>query len=75
MIDATVRTTVYRTDRGAMAFKLRGADVPTMPQPAPLYEIYVYAPDVEGIHMRGGMIARGGLRWSEALTTAPRSSA
>ncbi len=65
VIDATVRTTVYRKDRGAMAFKLRSADVPTMPPPAPLYEIYVYAPDVEGIHIRGGMIARGGLRWSE----------
>jgi len=65
VIDATVRTTVYRKDRGAMAFKLRSAEVPTMPPPAPLYEIYVYAPDVEGIHIRGGMIARGGLRWSE----------
>ncbi len=67
VIDATLRTTVYRADRGAIAFKLKSADVPTMPQPAPLYEIYVYAPDMEGIHLRGGMIARGGIRWSERM--------
>ena len=36
-----------------------------MPQPAPLFEIYVYSPEVEGIHLRGGPIARGGLRWSD----------
>ena len=36
-----------------------------MPQPAPVREIYVYSADVEGIHLRGGPIARGGLRWSD----------
>ena len=36
-----------------------------MPQPAPFVEIYVYSPEVEGIHLRGGPIARGGLRWSD----------
>ncbi len=36
-----------------------------MPQPSPFVEIYVYAPEVEGIHLRGGPIARGGLRWSD----------
>ena len=40
-------------------------DVPAMPQPAPFVEIYVYSPEVEGIHLRGGPIARGGLRWSD----------
>ncbi len=35
-----------------------------MPKPYPLYEIFVYAPEVEGIHLRGGMVARGGIRWS-----------
>ena len=60
LIDATVRTNVYRPGRDAMAFKLRSAEVPAIPQPAPLFEIYVYAPDMEGIHLRGGRIARGG---------------
>ena len=40
---------------------------PAIPQPPPLFEIYVYAPEVEGIHLRGGKIARGGLRWSDRM--------
>ena len=67
LIDATLRTSAYRPDREAMAFKLRSADVPAMPQPAPLYEIYVYSPQMEGIHLRGGQIARGGIRWSDRM--------
>ncbi len=65
VIDATLRTNAYNADREALAFKLRSADVPAVPQPAPFVEIYVYSPDVEGIHLRGGPIARGGLRWSD----------
>ena len=65
VIDATLRTNAYNADREALAFKLRSADVPAIPQPAPFVEIYVYSPDVEGIHLRGGPIARGGLRWSD----------
>ncbi|MDA0167866.1 NAD-glutamate dehydrogenase [Solirubrobacter taibaiensis] len=65
VIEATLRTNAYNSDREALAFKLRSADVPAMPQPAPYREIYVYSPDVEGIHLRGGPIARGGLRWSD----------
>ena len=38
-----------------------------MPQPAPLYEIYVYSAEMEGIHLRGGQIARGGIRWSDRM--------
>ncbi len=67
LIDATVRTNAFRPDRGALAFKLRSADVPAIPEPAPLFEVYVYAPDMEGIHLRGGRIARGGLRWSDRM--------
>ena len=48
-----------------IAFKLRSRDVPAIPQPAPLFEIYVYSPAMEGIHLRGGKVARGGLRWSD----------
>jgi glutamate dehydrogenase len=62
-IDATLRTNFYNEDRGATAFKLRSADVPAIPLPAPEFEIYVYAQDVEGIHLRGGRNARGGIRY------------
>uniref|UniRef100_UPI0035693C7B NAD-glutamate dehydrogenase domain-containing protein n=1 Tax=Paraconexibacter sp. TaxID=2949640 RepID=UPI0035693C7B len=65
LIDATLRTNAYRPGRGALAFKLRSGDVPALPQPAPFVEIYVDGRDIEGIHIRGGRIARGGLRWSE----------
>ena len=67
LIDATVRTNAFKNGRDAMAFKLRSAEVPAIPQPAPLFEIYVYAPDMEGIHLRGGRIARGGIRWSDRM--------
>ena len=58
---------MFKNGRDAMAFKLRSAEVPAIPQPAPLFEIYVYAPDMEGIHLRGGRIARGGIRWSDRM--------
>jgi glutamate dehydrogenase len=67
LIEATVRTNAFKDGRDAMAFKLRSAEVPAIPQPAPLFEIYVYAPDMEGIHLRGGKIARGGIRWSDRM--------
>jgi glutamate dehydrogenase len=67
LIEATVRTNAYKPGREALAFKVRSADVPAMPQPAPLYEIFVYSPEVEGVHLRGGWIARGGLRWSDRM--------
>ena len=58
LIEATVRTNAYRAGRRALAFKVRSAEVPAMPQPPPLFEIYVYSPDVEGIHLRGGRSGR-----------------
>jgi glutamate dehydrogenase len=64
LIDATVRTNAALA-RPYLSFKLRSADVPQMPAPAPLYEIFVYHPLVEGIHLRGGHVARGGIRWSD----------
>src|SRR5215217_5618253 len=67
LIEATLRTNAYRRGRGAMSFKLRSADVPAIPEPAPLVEIYVYSADMEGIHLRGGRIARGGIRWSDRM--------
>jgi glutamate dehydrogenase len=64
LIVATQRTNAYRHGTTSLSFKFRSTDVPGMPQPAPLYEIFVYAPDIEGIHLRGGAVARGGIRWS-----------
>ena len=65
LIDATLRTNAFRPGRDAIAFKLRSADVPAIPQPPPQFEIYVYSPAMEGIHLRGGAVARGGIRWSD----------
>ncbi|MDQ4041477.1 MAG: NAD-glutamate dehydrogenase, partial [Actinomycetota bacterium] len=67
LIEAIVRTNAYRSGRRALAFKVRSGEVPAMPQPAPLFEIFVASPDVEGVHLRGGRIARGGIRWSDRM--------
>ncbi len=65
MILATVRTNAYRPDRESFSIKLWSPAVPEMPDPKPLFEIFVFAPHVEGIHLRGGRVARGGIRWSD----------
>ena len=70
LIDATLRTNVFRpgeagAHRPVMAFKLDPARVPDLPVPKPMYEIWVFSPRVEGVHLRGGRIARGGIRWSD----------
>ncbi|MET0459396.1 MAG: NAD-glutamate dehydrogenase domain-containing protein, partial [Ilumatobacteraceae bacterium] len=64
LIDATVRTNYYRR-RPAVSFKLDPAAIPELPLPRPHHEIWVCGPRVEGVHLRGGDIARGGLRWSD----------
>jgi glutamate dehydrogenase len=64
MICATLRTNFYR-DRPFFSFKLDPAAVPDMPAPRPRFEIFVYSPRVEGVHLRYGPVARGGLRWSD----------
>jgi glutamate dehydrogenase len=64
-IQATVRTNAFLPDRPALSIKLRSASVPEMPKPYPLFEIFVYSPQMEAIHLRGGMVARGGIRWSD----------
>ena len=65
VIDATVRTNLYVPERASIAFKFRSAAVPEMPKPTPLFEIFVYSPETEAIHLRGGKVARGGIRWSD----------
>ncbi|HEY5721036.1 MAG TPA: NAD-glutamate dehydrogenase domain-containing protein [Allosphingosinicella sp.] len=66
VVAATLRTNAFApSGREALAFKLESARVPGLPQPVPWREIWVYSPRVEGIHLRGGPVARGGLRWSD----------
>lgn len=49
----------------ALAFKIRSSQLEDAPKPKPFMEIFVYSPRVEGVHLRGGPVARGGLRWSD----------
>ncbi len=75
LIQATLRTNFWRTGvghsgapgarRSFLSLKLDSAQVPGLPSPRPLVEIFVYSPRFEGIHLRGGKVARGGLRWSD----------
>ncbi len=66
LIGATLRTNFFApAGREALAFKLDSTRVPGLPAPLPWREIWVYSPRVEGIHLRTGAIARGGLRWSD----------
>jgi glutamate dehydrogenase len=65
-LSAVLRTNFYLPDAAeAMAFKLDSALVPGLPRPVPWREIFVYSPRVEGIHLRAGPVARGGIRWSD----------
>jgi glutamate dehydrogenase len=66
LILATLRTNAFTVaGRAALAFKFDSSLIPGLPSPVPWREIWVYSPRVEGIHLRGGPIARGGLRWSD----------
>ena len=60
-----VRTNFYQPGREAIALKLLPRKIPDLPEPRPAYEIFVYSPRVEGVHLRFGAVARGGLRWSD----------
>ena len=66
VIAATLRTNAFTPAADeALAFKLDSHKVPGLPAPLPWREIWVYSPRVEGIHLRAGPVARGGLRWSD----------
>ena len=68
LVDATLRTNHYMRPRRAwLSLKLDSSRVPDLPKPIPYREIFVYSTDMEGVHLRGGAIARGGLRWSDRL--------
>ncbi|HEX8304480.1 MAG TPA: NAD-glutamate dehydrogenase [Jatrophihabitans sp.] len=70
LITATLRTNYYRRDANGVgpetfAVKLDPQLVAELPEPRPKFEIWVYSPRVEGVHLRFGSVARGGLRWSD----------
>ncbi|GLQ05026.1 NAD-glutamate dehydrogenase [Sneathiella chinensis] len=70
LIENTLRTNVYQEGAGDAAkpyfsFKLDSQNIDDLPLPRPHVEIFVYSPRVEGVHLRGGKVARGGLRWSD----------
>ena len=69
-IGATLRTNYFQTDedgnaKSYISIKVDPGKIPEAPLPKPKFEIFVYSPRVEGIHLRGGSIARGGIRWSD----------
>ncbi|HYM47074.1 MAG TPA: NAD-glutamate dehydrogenase domain-containing protein, partial [Burkholderiaceae bacterium] len=75
LIVATLRTNYWRTGVGTggaagprrtfLSFKFDSAQIPSLPEPRPKFEIFVYSTRFEGVHLRGGKVARGGLRWSD----------
>ncbi|HEX8556428.1 MAG TPA: NAD-glutamate dehydrogenase domain-containing protein, partial [Sphingomonas sp.] len=66
VVTATLRTNAFAPAAAeALAFKLDSALIPGLPAPLPWREVWVYSPRVEGIHLRAGPVARGGLRWSD----------
>ncbi|WP_236182203.1 MULTISPECIES: NAD-glutamate dehydrogenase [Pseudomonas] len=70
LIKATLRTNFYQTDangqnKSYFSFKFNPHLIPELPKPVPKFEIFVYSPRVEGVHLRFGNVARGGLRWSD----------
>ncbi|MEV5889714.1 NAD-glutamate dehydrogenase [Nonomuraea fuscirosea] len=71
MIQATLRTNYFQTVDGRrksyISLKLDPGAISVLPLPRPKYEIFVYSPRVEGVHLRFGKVARGGLRWSDRM--------
>ena len=76
VILATLRTNFYQTSQSGqpgtdggpkeyLSFKFDPAKIPELPLPRPMFEIWVYSPRAEAIHLRGGRVARGGIRWSD----------
>jgi glutamate dehydrogenase len=66
LVEAILRTNAFApAAEEALAFKINSSLVPGLPAPVPWREIWIYSPRVEGIHLRGGPVARGGLRWSD----------
>jgi len=67
---AVQRTNYFQRDPAGqpkpwLSFKFLSTALDDLPLPRPLYEVFVYSPRMEGIHLRGGKVARGGIRWSD----------
>ncbi len=72
LMDASLRTNFYQkaadgTFKPYISIKLLPEQIPEVPLPRPKFEIFVYSPRIEGVHLRGGKVARGGLRWSDRM--------
>lgn len=72
LMTAMVRTNFYQKDsqgdvKDRLSFKFLASQIPYLPKPKPMFEIFVYSPRMEGVHLRGGKVARGGLRWSDRM--------
>ncbi|MDF5751114.1 NAD-glutamate dehydrogenase [Spongiactinospora sp. TRM90649] len=72
VIQATLRTNYFQTDASGrrkpyLSLKFDPQAISVLPPPRPKYEIFVYSPRVEGVHLRFGKVARGGLRWSDRM--------
>jgi glutamate dehydrogenase len=70
LINATLRTSYFQyqpdgSTKDYVSFKLEPTQIPDLPEPRPAFEIFVYSPRFEGVHLRFGPVARGGLRWSD----------
>jgi len=69
LVEATIRTNYYQLLDGQpksyVAFKLDPSKIPDLPLPRPKFEVFVYSPRVEAVHLRMGYVARGGIRWSD----------
>ena len=70
LVQATLRTNFYQPDaagkpKSYVSFKFDPGKIPDLPLPRPKFEIFVYSPRVEGVHLRMGYVARGGIRWSD----------
>lgn len=70
VIQATIRTNYFQKDANGhykpyISYKFDPSKISDLPLPKPMFEIFVYSPRVEGVHLRGGKVARGGLRWSD----------
>jgi glutamate dehydrogenase len=72
VINATLRTNFYQKQADGefkpyVSIKLDPSSIPDLPLPRPKFEVWVYSPRMEGVHLRGGKVARGGLRWSDRM--------
>ncbi len=70
LVQSTLRTNAYQMDvsgqiKDYISIKLNSSQIDFLPKPRPYREIFVYSPRMEGVHLRGGKVARGGIRWSD----------